>query len=86
MSYLVTFNNHAARSFRKLSRDIQQRLKPVINDLQEDPRPIGAEKIKGQDDIYRIRVGDYRILYEVRDKELVICIVETGHRREVYRR
>lgn len=86
MSYLVIFNNHAARSFRKLPRDIQQRLKPVINDLQEDPRPMGAEKIKGKDDIYRIRVGDYRILYEVRDKELIICIIEAGHRREVYRR
>jgi mRNA interferase RelE/StbE len=86
MSYLVIFNNHAARSFRKLPRNIQQRLRPVINDLQEDPRPTGVEKIKGEDDIYRIRVGDYRILYEVGDKELIICIIETGHRREVYRR
>lgn len=86
MSYIVIFNNHAARSFRKLTRDIQQRMKPVINDLRENPRPIGVEKIKGENDIYRVRVGDYRILYEVRDKELIICIIEAGHRREVYRR
>jgi mRNA interferase RelE/StbE len=86
MSYIVIFNNLAPRSFRKLPRNIQQRLKPVINDLQEDPRPTGVEKIKGEDDINRIRVGDYRILYEVGDKELIICIIETGHRREVYRR
>lgn len=86
MSYTVIFNNHAARSFRKLSRDIQQRMKPIINALAKDPRPTGAEKIKGEDDIFRVRVGNYRILYEVRDKELIICIIEAGHRREVYRR
>jgi mRNA interferase RelE/StbE len=61
-------------------------MKPVINDLREDPRPIGVEKIKGENDIYRVRVRGYRILYEIRDKELIICIIEAGHRREVYRR
>jgi mRNA interferase RelE/StbE len=84
MPYRIIFNSHAARSFRKLPRDVQLRMKPIINSLQEEPRPAGCEKIKGLDHVYRVRAGDYRILYEVRDKELVICIIETGHRREVY--
>ena len=86
MPYAIIFNGHAAPSFRKLPRDVQVRMKPVISDLHNDPRPAGSEKIKGLDDIYRIRAGDYRILYEIRDKELIVCVVETGHRREIYRR
>ncbi|HWR67456.1 MAG TPA: type II toxin-antitoxin system RelE/ParE family toxin [Desulfomonilia bacterium] len=85
MSYIVKFTPHAVRSFRKLPRDVQKRLSPSIESLKDNPRPSGSEKLKGTDDIYRIRVGDYRILYEVMDKELVIFIIETGHRREVYK-
>ncbi|HPI93248.1 MAG TPA: type II toxin-antitoxin system RelE/ParE family toxin [Deltaproteobacteria bacterium] len=85
MPYIVTFTSHAARSFRKLPRDVQTRLSPSIESLKEDPRPPGSEKLKGSDNAYRIRVGDYRILYEVRDRELIVCIIETGHRRAVYK-
>jgi mRNA interferase RelE/StbE len=45
----------------------------------------GSEKLKGSDNAYRIRVGDYRLLYEIMDDELVVYVIETGHRREVYR-
>ncbi|MBN2298349.1 MAG: type II toxin-antitoxin system RelE/ParE family toxin [Deltaproteobacteria bacterium] len=85
MPYIVKFTQHAARSFRKLPRDVQTRLSQSIESLKNNPRPPGFEKLKGEDDVYRIRVRDYRILYEVRDKELVVCIIEAGHRREVYR-
>ena len=85
MPYTIKFTSHAARSFRKLSRDVQTRLSPSIESLKDNPRPPGSEKLKGADDAYRIRVGDYRILYEVRDKELVVYIIEAGHRREVYK-
>lgn len=85
MLYTVKFTHHAARSFRKLSRDVQTRLSPSIESLKDNPRPPGSEKLKGSDDAYRIRVGDYRILYEVRDKELIVYIIETGRRREVYK-
>lgn len=85
MPYIVKLTSHAARSFRKLSRDVQARLSPSIESLKEDPRPPGSEKLKGSDNAYRIRVGDYRILYEVRDRVLIVCIIETGHRREVYK-
>ena len=85
MSYKVTFNAHAARSFRKLPRNIQTRLKRVVDSLENTPRPPGAEKLSGIEDTYRIRVGDYRILYEIRDRVLLILVVEVGHRRDVYR-
>ncbi|HOS96278.1 MAG TPA: type II toxin-antitoxin system RelE/ParE family toxin [Deltaproteobacteria bacterium] len=86
MPYVIKFTQHAARAFRKLPRDVQTRVSPAIDALKDDPRPSGSEKLKGADDVYRVRVGDYRILYEVRDKELVVCIIEAGHRRQMYRR
>lgn len=85
MGYKVLFKAHAARAFRKLPREIQIRLRPAINELKEDPRPPGAEKLAGIDDTYRIRVGDYRILYKIHGGILLVLVVDVGHRREVYR-
>jgi mRNA interferase RelE/StbE len=85
MAYVIRITQHAARSFRKLPRDVQIRLYTAIEPLKDNPRPSGSEKLKGSNDTYRIRVGDYRILYEIRDKELIVFIMEAGHRREVYR-
>ena len=86
MGYTIKFSAHAARAFRKLPRAVQMRMHSAIEPLKENPRTPGAEKLKGSDNAYRIRVGDYRILYEIVDEELVVYIIETGHRREVYRR
>ena len=85
MVYMVKFSQHAARSFRKMPRDVQMRLHKAIESLKKSPRPTGSEKLKGSEDTYRVRVGGYRILYEVRDRELLVYIVDTGHRKEVYR-
>ncbi len=85
MSYTVSFTAHAARLFRKIPREYQLRLKPVIDALARDPRPPGVEKISGTTDINRVRVGDYRILYEVQDNALLVLEVALGHRRERYR-
>ena len=86
MRYTVEFAPRAARDFRSLERATQQRLRGKIDRLEEDPRPRGCEKLTGADDLYRIRVGDYRIVYQVRDRVLVILVVRIGHRRDVYRR
>jgi mRNA interferase RelE/StbE len=85
VAYQVIFNAHAVRSFRKLPRGVQERLKPVIDSLADTPRPAGVEKLSGADDAYRVRVANYRILYEIHDVVLLITIVEVGHRRDVYR-
>lgn len=85
MPYTVEFSPGAEREFRKLAREIQLRLRLRIDALADDPRPTGAKKLKGGDQLWRIRMGDYRIVYEVRDQMLVVLVVRIAHRREVYR-
>ena len=86
MAYIIKFSPHAVRSFRKLPRPIQGRLYEAIESLKNNPRLPGSEKLKGSENTYRIRVGDYRALYEIVDNELIVYIIETGHRREVYKK
>ena len=85
MAYAVEFSPGAAREFSKLAREIQRRLRPRIDALADDPRPAGAKKLKAREDLWRIRAGDHRIVYEVRDRILVVLVVRVAHRREVYR-
>lgn len=85
MSYAIRFSAHAARSFRKLPRSVQVRLYAAIEALKDNPRMPGSEKLKGSENAYRLRAGDYRVLYEIMDDELAVYIIEVGHRREVYR-
>jgi mRNA interferase RelE/StbE len=63
----------------------RQRLVRRIELLGEDPRPAGCQKLTGGADRYRVRQGQYRIVYEIRDDELVVLVVKLGHRRDVYR-
>lgn len=63
----------------------RQRLIRRIELLGEDPRPAGCQKLAGGADRYRVRQGQYRIAYEIRDDELVVLVVKLGHRRDVYR-
>jgi mRNA interferase RelE/StbE len=85
MAYAVEFSPSAAREFRKLAPEIQRRLSPHIDSLAQKPRRSGAKKLKGREDLWRIRVGDYRIVYEVRDRTLVVLVVRVAHRRDDYR-
>ena len=85
MRYEVRMLASARRALRKLDKGVQARLTKAIDKLAENPRPHGCSKIKGVKNTYRIRVGDYRVLYEIRDKVLVVLVVEIGHRRGVYR-
>lgn len=85
MPYQIQFKPTAARDFKKLSREIQKRLIPKINSLGHNPFPSGVETLKGLEGVFRIRVGDYRILYKVEHKIVTILILRIGHRREIYR-
>jgi mRNA interferase RelE/StbE len=80
----VTFRPRAVRDLEGLAPDVRARLAPHVTALARQPRPAGAEKLKGGKDAYRIRVGDYRILYEIRDRALVVLVIRVGHRREIY--
>ncbi len=85
MSYQIEFSRQADRQFRDLPSQIQQRLKSRIDSLVTMPRPHGSEKLSGTDQLYRVRVGDYRIVYAVEDDRLLVLVVKVGHRRDVYR-
>lgn len=82
-AYRIAFTTRARREFRNPSRsDAAQH---EIDALAEEPRPSGVRKIRGADDLYRIRVGDYRVVYQVKDDVLVVLIIRVRHRRDVYR-
>jgi mRNA interferase RelE/StbE len=83
--YRVSFAPAALRQFRKLPAAVQRRLSPHIDALADNPRPPGVVKLSGTSDIYRVRVGDHRIVYEIQDVVLIVLILKIGNRREVYR-
>lgn len=85
MAYTVEFGATADREFRKFSHDLQLRLRTRIDALETNPRPSGAKKLAGREYLWRIRVGDYRVVYEIHDRILVVLIVRIAHRREAYR-
>ncbi|HDZ69003.1 MAG TPA: type II toxin-antitoxin system RelE/ParE family toxin [Phycisphaerales bacterium] len=87
VSYNVVFKKSASRQLRKLSPDIVKRVAVRIDDLENNPFPHGVEQLKVYRDppMYRIRVGDYRILYTVDASTNTITIFGIGHRREIYR-
>jgi len=88
LRYRVEFTTSAGREIRKLRKSIQPKLmkniSERINALAEDPRPPGVEKVEGHD-LWRVRAGDYRIVYSVEEAMLTVVVVKIGHRREVYR-
>jgi mRNA interferase RelE/StbE len=85
VTYQVDLSKRAKRQLSKLDSDTQASIGAAIDDLAVDPRPSGVKKLKGEETVYRIRVRDYRILYEIQDDELLILVIKIGHRREVYR-
>lgn len=86
MSYRVEFTTAAARQVKKLPKSARDRVLDAIEDLGEDPRPHGAKKLVGEQTAWRIRVADYRVIYDVLDAELIVTVVRAAHRREVYDR
>ena len=84
-SYSLVFNRSVAKDLRSIPNLQVARILRRIEALADDPTPAGCEKLSGQSR-YRVRQGVYRILYEIRDDELVVQVVKIGHRREVYDR
>ncbi len=83
--YEVRIARRALKSLATLPRKDQQRVRAVIDLLADTPRPPNCVALVGEASVYRVRVGDYRIVYEVQDGLLLILVVRIGHRREVYR-
>jgi len=85
MTYTVVLKPLAGRERRKLPPDIRTRVNQALIDLEMNPRPAGSTKLIGPKDRWRIRVGDYRIIYTIDDAAQQITVLRIAHRREVYR-
>ena len=75
----------AKRQIKKLTKAIQKLIVERLEELAVEPRPSGILKMEGEESFYRVRVGDYRIIYEIQDRALLIVVVKVGHRGGVYR-
>ena len=81
----VEITRSAEKQLKRLPRTDQQRLARVMLALADDPFPRGTRKLSGYDDVFRVRVGRYRILYSVSETRLIIVVLKIGHRKDVYR-
>ncbi|BDZ55185.1 type II toxin-antitoxin system RelE family toxin [Agromyces marinus] len=85
MSYRIELRPAALRALKRIDHQDRDRIRGAIALLGQDPRPPGAKALQGRDGL-RVRVGDYRIIYTVRDHVLLVVVVTLGHRRDVYGR
>lgn len=85
MGYHIEFTNPADKEFKKLDAVIKQRISDEIVGLQNNPRPPGCVALKGYKDTYRIRIGKFRVIYEVKDKVLLVLVIRVAKREDVYK-
>ncbi len=85
MAYSILLAPPAERQLKTLAQPVQKRIVKRLRTLRDNPRPQGVKKLAGEEDLYRIREGDYRIIYTIRDKELIVLVVKIGNRKDVYR-
>lgn len=84
--YRLVIKSSAAKELEAVGQQADRaRLVASIQALAEQPKPVSAEKLSGQIDLYRIRVGNYRVVYEIDNGQIVVTVIKVGHRREIYR-
>ena len=84
-SYRIEFAREATKDLRRIDRVWIPKIITAIEDLAENPRPVGCKKLVGSEHTFRIRVGDYRVIYDIQDNILMVLVVRIRHRRDVYR-
>jgi mRNA interferase RelE/StbE len=84
MPYEIRFKKSALKELEKLPLNIQETISLDVAELSTEPRPSGCRKLKGNDNYWRIRIGDYRVVYTIIDNILQIEIIRIAHRKEVY--
>jgi len=86
LTYRVELAPSAARQLKKFTPDVRRRIQGVLELLAEDPRPPAAKQLVGGAGEWRVRTGDYRVIYEIHDRQVVVLVLRMGHRREIYDR
>ena len=84
MSYTVFILRRAQKELAQLPREVYVHIRDAIRDLEQEPRPRASAKLTGREG-WRIRIGDYRVIYEIDDQQRVVTVLHIGHRRDVYR-
>ena len=84
MKYFLEITSSAQRQFKKLPIPVQESITPRILALELNPRPHGVKKLK-MFEYYRIRVGDYRVIFAINDRKEVVKVLDIGHRKDIYR-
>lgn len=85
MSYEVELSKKVSKEILALPKDVAKRIMSSAMELSDNPRPQGSTKTKGTENEYRIRVGDYRIIYEVDDSKKLVSLISCKHRKDIYR-
>lgn len=84
-SFRIEFARSASKDLREIDRQMVPRIIAAIEELANDPTPNGCKKLAGSDYTYRIRVGDYGVIYDIRGDKLLVSVIRVRHRRDVYR-
>jgi mRNA interferase RelE/StbE len=84
MIYHILIERYAQKQIMRLDKKVIPVIKTAISKLADNPRPSGSKKLRGED-AYRIRVGNYRIIYEINDDNILVIVVSVGHRKDVYK-
>jgi len=85
MAYTILLAPPTERQLKTFTPSVQKRLVRRLKTLRENPRPQGVKKLAGEENLYRIREGHYRLIYTIGDKELIVLVVKIGDRKEIYR-
>jgi mRNA interferase RelE/StbE len=84
MSWNLQIERKAQKALKKIPNPYKANLIQAIDQLSDNPRPDGCKKLKGTDNLWRIRINDYRIVYQIKDKQLLILVILIGHRKDIY--
>ena len=86
MTYRIEWRPRARKAFLALDKPVRRRIGEAVDALAADPRPAAAKMITGAHGVLRIRIGDYRVLYTVDEGQLIVLVLDAGHRSEIYGR
>jgi len=85
MAYKILFKKSAKKELQKLDQNVYVKLRAAIDKLAQSPRPPQSKKLVGSTTLWRLRVGVYRVIYDIQDKKLVVLIIKVGHRSRIYK-